>query len=298
MNNPLTKSVLPLILFGLWIFSGCAVQTAMPTAPQPPRFRTLSIEEMIVSKPTVDKFSEEKDFPSFMKNILGLNEFSNQGGSMVTDMIALKLLAKRQLRMVDREHIEKVVRELERTASGVLKMSEADRLKKIGELAGADFLLFGSVTEFNTTNMQITQGRIFEPGEEDRYKKDYDEFTEKADAYDATLTGNMQAMAVGSAFTMGLSGIGMHETQAQRTKFAAMRAKVQPLETYKRDLAGSNQTVATVANVGLTAKLIRVATGKVVWVYQGSKRDIDLRKGMTTLVDDMLESLLQNSGVK
>ena len=216
---------------------------------------------------------------------------------MVTDMIALKLLSKPKLRTVDREHIEKVVRELERTASGLIKMTEVERLKKIGELVGADYLLFGSVTEFNTTNMQIKLDRVFGPGEEQRYDKEYKDFVAQVEATQANLNGQIQGMAVAGAFTMGLSQIGIHAAQEQQQKLSDLKSKVYPLEHYQKNIEGTNR-LTTVANVGLTAKLIRVSTGKVIWVYQGSKRDMDLRRGMTTLVDGMLESLLRSSSVK
>jgi len=295
MKSGPNTSILFLVVLGLGVFAGCATQNTMPITPKPPGMLTPTLEELVISKAKSNEFS--RDLPSFTNSTLGLNEFSKEGGAMVTDMVALELVKKKHIKMVDREHIQEIVSEIERTAEGLYKMSEFQRLKKIGELAGADYLLFGSVTEFNTDNMQIALDKYFKDGEEERYEKEYNEFSSKLDTIEESINQNIQGMQMAGIFTMGLSNMGVYAAQDQRRELTKLRSKVKSLEYYQDKLRGRRRFV-TVANVGITAKLIRVETGKIAWVFQISKRDMDLKQGMKILVDALLDSLLKKSAEK
>jgi hypothetical protein len=77
---------------------------------------------------------------------------------------------------------------------------------------------------------------------------------------------------------------------------AEKKGQVQPIEFYDRSLR-TGQELATIANVGLTAKLIDSKTTEILWVYQDSCREKTLREGMNLMVERMLGSLLaQTSG--
>jgi hypothetical protein len=70
---------------------------------------------------------------------------------------------------------------------------------------------------------------------------------------------------------------------------------VKTLEEWEDEVQtrSGHNALATVASIGITARVIDVRTGKIVWVGQGAKRHLQLQEGTQILVNKLVESILK-----
>jgi len=47
-----------------------------------------------------------------------------------------------------------------------------------------------------------------------------------------------------------------------------------------------------VANIGITFKIIEITTGDIVWIGQASKRDLNVQKGLSLMLSDIIDQLI------
>jgi len=96
---------------------------------------------------------EEKDKASAVQP-LAIFPFQERGtevkgqGAKVTDILFAELIAKKELVLVDREDIKKIVEEQELSLTGLVNPSEAN---KVGHLTGAKILVTGSILQTDKT---------------------------------------------------------------------------------------------------------------------------------------------------
>lgn len=76
-------------------------------------------------------------------------------------------------------------------------------------------------------------------------------------------------------------------------KIKANKQEPIPVKESQFQLKAPERRLADVANVGLTFKIIETRTGDIVWIGQTSKRDVDLQKGLNTLVDDTVAAVVE-----
>jgi TolB-like protein len=76
-----------------------------------------------------------------------LNEEAKQDtlGKVFSEVLTTSFVNSEAFKIIEREHIEKVVKELQLTQSGIIDPSSA---KQIGKMVGADAILTGSVIKF------------------------------------------------------------------------------------------------------------------------------------------------------
>ncbi|KPA12388.1 Curli production assembly/transport component CsgG [Candidatus Magnetomorum sp. HK-1] len=48
----------------------------------------------------------------------------------------------------------------------------------------------------------------------------------------------------------------------------------------------------SVANIGITFKIIEITTGDIVWIGQASKRDLNVQKGLSLMLSDIIDQLI------
>jgi TolB-like protein len=76
-----------------------------------------------------------------------LNEEAKQDtlGKVFSEVLTTSFVNSEAFKIIEREHIEKVVKELQLTQSGIIDLSS---VKQIGKMVGADAILTGSVIKF------------------------------------------------------------------------------------------------------------------------------------------------------
>ena len=263
-------------------------EVRIPPAPRPPQTQMQQATDLIITPPNPDATTADpRRIPSFGRSPVGLTQFiGEQGGSLVTDRVAALLLIKRNtgaLQFVDRSRIDQVMNELKRTNSEFVRLSDTEKAKKLGVLVGADHLLFGSVTEFTSNNMPVPVKEVFVAGERERYQNDYNKYVAETDEAEAAANDNIRRLQAFIAdegsfspemMVIGTSSAVQRQLKAQNliaqnqqslVQLQAKRQQVRSIDEYERGLRTS-QEFATVASVGVTAKLIEVSSGEIVWV--------------------------------
>jgi TolB-like protein len=88
-----------------------------------------------------------------------LNEEAKQDtlGKVFSEVLTTSFVNSDAFKIIEREHVEKVVKELQLTQSGIIDPSSA---KQIGKMVGADAILTGSVIKFG--NDMRVDARIIE----------------------------------------------------------------------------------------------------------------------------------------
>jgi hypothetical protein len=122
---------------------------------------------------------------------------------------------------------------------------------------------------------------LFIPDDErERYNKDYAEYVRRFEDYQREYRNWLRLQAPMMAGAMG--GV-------------QLNTNVLPLEEHEeRAHRGTGRTqLATVANIGLTMRVLDVLTGEVVWVGQGAKRHMQTQEGLQILTQHLIDDLLK-----
>src|SRR5207247_925021 len=83
---------------------------------------------------------------------IGLPDDANN--AQVADLLTAELSGAKGLELVDRQSLDKVLRELELNLSGLVRAKDAVR---VGKLLRADWFLLGSSTPINGTNSVVAR---------------------------------------------------------------------------------------------------------------------------------------------
>ena len=233
--------------------------------------------------------SEGEDvLPDFNNKVLGINDFDGdpKGGPLLSNTFWRLILGdyqKGKLKVVDRSKIEAVTREQIQRDSKFVDLSPVEKAKRLGKLIDAEYLWFGTVTEYHSSVQPVSLSEVFLPGEEARYQKEYDDYQSKLAKKKAALQKKIDSL--GTAVVGNRSML-----QAELTSLNQEASTVKALADYQRDLK-TKQTTTNVTSVGITASIVSVNEGSKVWVFDLSTRGISLETANEVLVKSMMKSL-------
>jgi hypothetical protein len=199
-------------------------------------------------------------------------------------------LSRRGLKIIERERIRKITEEQEllmKQARG--KLTEEEKAQRIGKIVGADYIIFGAVTEYGTENRDVELGSFIPPKEKDRYVADFQEFHRKLIGYEEAYQRYLKEVE-NYNMTQAVLLSGARITPQPKP----IHEKVKTLEQWEDEVATrrARKVLATVANIGMTTRIIDVRTGEIIWVAQGAKRHIQLHEGLQILIDTLVDKFL------
>jgi len=134
------------------------------------------------------------------------------------------------------------------------------------------------VTEFFTQNLNVPLGYFIPEKEKVRYIREYEDYKLKWEAYQREYARYQEALRNYATSTAILGGgvYIVHEPMAKK--------EAPSLEEIEEGLPRASQSAfVTVANIGLTVRVLNVTTGEIVWVGQASKRHLQLQEGLQIL---------------
>ena len=273
-----------------------------PDLPRPPKAHYQTVEEASITKANLDQH-KDANFSLKNRSKIAIMEFKEPigsgAGSLAADQIILKLKNNGYTKVIEREQIEKILHEQKTMAKGLTKLTDLEIAKRIGRLVSADYFMFGAVTEYKSDNMNIFISKIISDGEQQRYEIDLQTYFEEVKGYDAKMSeykGQCQTYRVVTAGHGQCADNNAYKqamAMAYGIKFDKTKEtlpSVKSLEDWEEHFAEkSKQVFASVARVGLTAKIVDVRTSKVVWVGQANLRDTRLQKGMARIIKVMID---------
>lgn len=277
------------------LVAGCAsvpVTPRMPTPPQPPRAQLQTIEAVVNTDPILNDYKKESTKDMRQKKLATL-DFTEPGGvgaagagTQVADMLNISFFRK-GLDVVERQNIQKILAEQEIVRQS-RDLTEEERARLIGRIAKADYIVFGAVTEYIAADRDVQLGWFIPEKEKQRYSRELEAYQSEM----ANFSGQYQQY---------LQGVQSYNSAAAVWGVRGMAPQIfNPLkvptleEVEDMAIARPPRTqLARVANIGVTARVINVQTGKIVWIGQAAKRHLQLQEGLQVLTDKMVEAFLR-----
>ncbi|MFQ5904279.1 MAG: CsgG/HfaB family protein, partial [Candidatus Binatia bacterium] len=290
-----------------FLFS-CAAFVPMPVAPSPPqppvRPRTArQTLEMVVNTDPVLNFNQVARVRNVRSATFAVMDFvspvaaaqeGSTGGALVSDTFYISL-AQRAVNIIERERIKKVVAEQELIRKSK-SLSDQEKAKRIGRILGADYMIFGAVSEYKSEIREVTLGSFIPEKERQRYEADYQAYQHAYADYQAAQAEYIKDIEQYNRTQALLLTRARIYPQFSGPQIGQLR--VLSLEEWEGQILdrGGRRVLATVASIGITARVIDVRTGKIIWVGQGAKRHLQLQEGTQILVNKLVETILMRPG--
>jgi len=234
----------------------------LPRFPVPPKVRYPDPDTVAVTKPTLDsnkhaglRLSKKKTIA-----IMSFKEPEGSGaGSLMADSMILEL-QNRGFKVVDREQIEKLMREHGMMAGGKTRLTDLEISKKLGKLVQADYIMYGAITEYTAKSENISLSPVMHDSDIQRYEEDYRAFVD------------------------------FYRDNEDVVRIPTMPKSIQEWEL---DYASkARNSYINIARVGVTTKMVDVKSSKIVYVGISNVTDKRLQQGMKRIVNRMTEDML------
>jgi TolB-like protein len=186
--------------------------------------------------------------------IMTFREPSGSGaGSLVADSLILNL-QRRGYQVIDREQIEKVMREQGMMAEGQTELTDLEVSKRLGKLLQADYFIYGAITEYSAKSENVSLSPVIRRSELDRYARErvaYLKSYEDAKVKPPSIPDTVEDVE------FNLTG--------------------RPRSSY-----------INIARVGVTAKIVEISSSDIIWVGFANLSDLRLQRAMERIVAAMI----------
>lgn len=277
--------------------SGCMMMIPRPIEPtprlalQPPATRYQSLEA-VINTPVVLNFNKptQKDSKNTTIAVMPLGGVVPVAGTFVADSLLIAF-SRKNFKIVERENIETVMRERQIVEQS-RDLTEEKKARLIGRIVKADYMVLGAVTEYNSQNQMVPLCRFIPRPELDRYAAEYYHYEK---AYATYMEQYNQYLKDVRDYNIKAEILGGREKGQYVIKPGPPSEKPKSLEEWQREVesAPCKQELGTMANIGLTARIIDVKTGEIVWVGQASKRHTQLQEGLQILTSELVDSFVR-----
>jgi len=239
-----------------------AILEHIPKFPSPPKVHYPSPESVAVSKLRLEANLQAwfKIKPGAKIAIMPFKSRADSGaGSLAADSMIL-VLQMRGFNVIDREQIERIMREQNLVASGKARLTDLEISKRIGKLVNVDYFIFGSVTEYSAKSENIALSPVISETDLERYRQDlqkFEDYWNSADKEPHRWPNSIQ------------------EWQIEY----ASKAK---------------QSYINIARVGITAKIVDMKSTRIGWIGIANLSDLRLQQGMRRIINGMVSDYLQD----
>lgn len=128
-----------------------------PPTPVLPDPVLSSLEEVVNTPPSINRF-RKGNIPLKPGSTIGVMDFESaetQGsGNLVSDTFSIQLF-KKELSVVERQNIRKIIDEQLMAIAGFQKLTKEEIAARVGKITNADFILFGAVTQYHFENTSL-----------------------------------------------------------------------------------------------------------------------------------------------
>jgi len=268
----LIELLVAIIFIGILSLLSLGLVSSCSSPPYFPRTEYGNTEEVVLRpvKPNTVKLRQGELFSKGNKVAVFSFQSPNltQGGALVSDMFS-SLLQEQGFRVVERDNIDRILREQSLVGDKRTDLSDLEIANRLGKLVAADYMIFGAVTLY-----QAEPQTLYIPiriKNEDRldYEKEYNSYREKY-----------------------INSWIFWVPKERKIKQLREDAKVLSLPEIETELAKlSKQEFRVIATVGISAKVVDVKRGDIVWLGQGETNDFTTVNATRRILDEFLKSL-------
>lgn len=235
----------------------------LPRRPEPPNFVYPSVEDVAVSPLDIEA-NRSPGLDIQQSDTIAVMAFEEPAGSGAGSLVADNLILALQVKgynVVDREQIERIMREQGMMADGRTNLTDLEISRKLGKILQADYIIYGAITEYVSKSENIQLSARVDSEDRRRYQRDYDEF--------------------------------VHFYEDNASDFETPPTMPKTLREWEFEAAANSQrSYINIARVGVTAKIVNVKTSDIVWVGFASLQDLRIQAGMRRIVEGMTYSFL------
>lgn len=233
--------------------------TILPKFPDPPKVVFPDPKSVIIQPVNPDYHREP------LLNITQSTKFAivpfkdSQGmgaGSLVADMLMLQL-KKHGYQIVDRETIDRILKEQEMISGRKTSSDDLELAKKIGQIESFDYMITGAINDYSAKSENVKISPNIPRDEVDRYVSEYLEFVNY-------YTNEADEKERPSRYPNTIQQWEMEYASKPRDHYLSM------------------------ARIGLSSKMIKLENTKIVWIGLASTTDLSLQVGTKRVVDDMI----------
>lgn len=254
--------------------TGCS-----PDVPYFPRTYFTSLEDVVIRPVNLNSVNLDEQFHINKKPLFDENSkiavFSfktpegTQGGALVSDMFTA-LLEEKGYKVVERDNIERILREQEIIGEGKTSLTDLDIAERLGKLVAADYMVFGAVTLYQAEPQTVYLPTLVRDEDREGYEKDYNIYR---DWYVNRFWP-------------------FWETQEQRIKQLRSQLGVLALEELEDKLSEvSKKEFRVIASVGISAKVVDVKNATIRWLGQGETNDFAIVSATKRILEEFLKSM-------
>ncbi len=200
------RGILALSIVGL-VLAGCAelflpplqapTPPRMPVPPVPPRTSRQSLEMAVNTDPVLN-FNSITPIKDTTASTFAVMDFGSpvpdaqQSGAGISSADTFYIsLSQRSIKIIERERIKRIAAEQD-VIRGSRVLSDQEKAQRIGRLAGADFMIFGAVTEYKSEVRDVELGMFIPENERQRYETDYQAYQRATADYQQGMAAYMR----------------------------------------------------------------------------------------------------------
>jgi len=241
--------------------------------PYSPRTYYGSVEQVVIKdvKANSIKLSKETLFAKNSK--IAVLSFEapedNKGGILVSDIFS-SLLQQQGFDVVERNHIDQILREQQLIGTGRTVLSDLEIASKLGKLIAADYMVFGAVTLYKSEGQTVYLPILIKTEDRDEYTKEYNRYKE---------------WYLNKFWPLWTS-------KEERAKILRAELKIFSLEELEDELKKYSSTeFKVIASIGISAKVVNVRDAKIYWMGQAETTDFTLVNGTNRILTKFIEAI-------
>jgi hypothetical protein len=231
----------------------------LPRFPEPPRIVYPDPKQVIIQDVNLDTHRDQllTITPKSRFAIIPFKDAQGQGaGSLMADSLILHL-KKMGYDVVDRETIDKVMKEQGLLSERMTEADDKDLANKLGKILSFDFLIVGAITDYSAKSENVYIAPEIPKEEWKRYEDEYGEF------------------------------VNYYTTEFEENLRPKYPLTVQQWELEYATKAKSHYL--NIARIGMTSKIIAVDSTKIMWIGLANTTHMNLQEGTKRIVAAMVK---------
>lgn len=246
-------------------------------SPQKPYLPTVSfadVAEVVIKPANVNTF-RLVDTPLFKeKTKIAVFNFEapegTQGGVLASDMFTSILESQAVGEVIERDNIDKILEEQSLLDKGRSALSDLEIASRLGKLVAADYMLFGTVTLYQSDPQTVYLPIKIDGEDIEDYNEEYQKYKEW--------------------YLKKIIPLG--EPKTERIKRMRNEENVFSLEELEDEYGDlSKAEFQVIASVGISAKVVDVKNGQIVWLGQGTTNDFTIVNATRRILEDFIKSM-------
>jgi hypothetical protein len=196
-----------------------------------------------------------------------------QGGVLISDMLATSLKDE-GFAVFERDRIDTLLSEQDLASEGAIQLSDLDIAERLGNLESVDFMVFGSVTLYESEPQAVYRSLLIHEDDIESYVDRYDRYRE---------------WYISHIFPFSLDYFDSEETKIQRLR---VEQGVLSLDEYQDEIEKyPRREFRVVASLGVTARVVDIRSGEIIWTGQAETTDFTLVSAAERILSDFFASI-------